>query len=99
MRSIEQRLSILERELNLSNDLFWEETENKHLRNVITKIQELYPSSIVKIRINRASIFNKEKLPFKQKVIAKILNDYYRTTRILIKGIKLTNWKYEFAVV
>lgn len=92
MKSIEQRVSILER-------LVFEDEQNSHLLKIKDEVIKIYPSVVVTIKKNRATIIDKNKKPINKFDLAKILNDYFKKTHVKIKGIKLSSWKYEFAVV
>ena len=92
MKSIEQRISALEQ-------IVFEDDQNSHLLKIKDEVIKVYPTAIVTIKKNRATIIDKNKKPINKFDLAKILNDYFRKTHVKVKGIKLSSFKYEFAVV
>ena len=92
MKSIEQRISALEQ-------IVFEDDQNSHLLKIKDEVIKVYPTALVTIKKNRATIIDKNKKPINKFDLAKILNDYFRKTHVKVKGIKLSSFKYEFAVV
>lgn len=96
--TILQRISILEKRLGIKTSLTEKQIADS-LKTVGIEINKLYPTAKVVIKHNRATVFDVNKKPILRKDMAKIINDYYRSTRIEIKGIKLSPWKYELVLI